>query len=97
MHIKHHKDKDRKIENHMDYAVSCFWMKAQIMQPKRSSRLLLLFLAEESVLKRDPDTTGREKSFSRRLLLPDFLDVPPWDAVHQFVKMYGALVAIQCI
>lgn len=77
MHIKHHKDKDRKIENHMDYAVSCFWMKAQIMQPKRSSRLLLLFLAEESVLKRDPDTTGREKSFSRRLLLPDFLAVPP--------------------
>lgn len=97
MHIKHHKDKDRKIENHMDYAVSCFWMKAQIMQPKRSSRLLLLFLAEESVLKRDPDTTGRERSFSRRLLLPDFLAVPPWDAVHQFVKMYGALVAIQCI
>lgn len=65
MQIKHHNDKDRKIENHMGYAVSCFWMKAQIMQPKRSSRLLLLFLAEESVLKRDPDTTGRENLFQK--------------------------------
>lgn len=76
MQIKHHNDKDRKIENHMGYAVSCFWMKAQIMQPKRSSRLLLLFLAEESVLKRDPDTTGRENLF-QKALLPDFLAVPP--------------------
>lgn len=96
MHIKHHKDKDRKIEKHMGYAVSCFWMKAQIMQPKRSSQLLLLFLAEESVLNRGPDTTGRENPFPEA-----FSFLISWqhsqDTVHQSIKIYGTLVPIQQI
>lgn len=31
IHIKYHKNKDRKIEKHTGYIGSCFWMKAQIM------------------------------------------------------------------
>ena len=64
------------------------------MQPKRSSQLLLLFLAEESVLKRGPDTTGRENPF------PDaFSSLISWqysqEAVNQPVKIHGATVLSQ--
>lgn len=64
------------------------------MQPKRSSQLLLLFLAEESVLKRGPDTTGRENPF------PDaFSSLISWqysqEAVSQSVKLHGAIVLSQ--
>ena len=61
------------------------------MQPKRSSQLLLLFLAEESVLKRGPDTTGRENLF------PDaFSSLISWqcsqETVNQSARIYGAVV-----
>lgn len=66
------------------------------MQPKRSSQLLLLFLAKELVLKKGPDTTERENPFAEA-----FSFLISWqysqEAVCQSFRIYGALGSSQQI